>query len=215
MTARPHAKHTTDPHSLRSGCPLCVVALGPGALVQGARGPGRTGEPVPAQPRGAGPAGPARARRPRRHDETAGHHEPPARLQRLGQSGRAQRGQLRSRPGQPLPGLAGPSDPRGRPQGHDCGDVVARAASRDRRGLRTRGLRSRARERAEGHVGGDRDRGDDRGRPAGRGPAGDRARRQLRSSRDHGRHPDGRGRAGPRRGTGSGPHDVRLGQHAR
>ena len=59
--------------------------------------------------------------------------------------------------------------------------------------------------RAEGHLEGDRDRGDDRGRPAGRGPAGDRARRQLRASRDHGRHQDGRGRAGPREGTGAGP----------
>ena len=176
---------------------------------------GRSDEPVPDESRGAGPAGPARARRPRRHDETAGHHEASARLQRPCRRRRAERRELRSRQGQPLPGLAGRPDPEGRPQGHDRADVVAGAAARDRGGLRARGLRPRARGRAEGHVDGGRDGGDDRRRPAGRGPPGDRARRQLRPSRDHGRHQDGRGAAGPCEGTGPGPRDVRLGQHAR
>ena len=40
-------------------------------------------------------------------------------------------------------------------------DVVAEAPSRDRRGLRARGLRPRAEGRAEGHVDGGRDRRDD------------------------------------------------------
>ena len=136
-------------------------------------------------------------------------------LRRPGRRRRAERRELRPRQGQPLSGLAGRPDPEGRPQGHDGGNVVAEAASRDRRGLRARGLRPRAQGRAEGHVDGGRDRGDDRRRPAGRRPAGDRARRQLPPSRDHGRHQDGGGRTGQRKGTRPGPHDVRLGQHAR
>ena len=69
--------------------------------------------------------------------------------------------------------------------------------------------------RAEGHVDGHRDRGDDGRRSAGRGPSGDRARRQLRASRDHGGHQDGGGRARQRQGAGACADDVRLGQHAR
>ena len=135
--------------------------------------------------------------------------------QRLPPSRRAERGQLRSGQGQPLSGLAGRPDAEGRPQGHDRGDVVAEAASGDRRGLRARGLRPRAPRRAEGHVDGGRDRGDDGRRPAGRGPARDRARGQLRPSRDHGGHQDGGRPARQRQGAGAGPDDVRLGQHAR
>ena len=69
--------------------------------------------------------------------------------------------------------------------------------------------------RAEGRVDGGRDRGDDGRRPAGRGPASDRARRQLRPSRDHGGHQDGGRAARQCQGAGSGADDVRLGQHAR
>ncbi len=171
--------------------------------------------PLPGEPRGAGPAGPARARGPCRHAEAAGHHEAPSRLRRPGRRRRAERRELRRGQGEPLPGLAGRPDPEGRPESHDPRDVVGEASPRDRGGLRARGLRPRAEGRAEGHVDGGRDRRDEGRRPPGRGAAGDRARGQLRSSRDHGRHPDGRGAAGPREGEGPGPGDVRLGQHAR
>ena len=92
---------------------------------------------------------------------------------------------------------------------------MAEAASGDRGGLRARGLRPRARGRAEGRVDGGRDRGDGGRRPAGRGPAGDRSRGQLRRSRDHGGHQDGGRAARQCQGTGSGPDHVWMGQHAR
>ena len=210
-----HANGATEQRSPRPGTAAGAVALGPGAAGLGSRDRGRSPEPVPPQPGGARSPGAARGRRPRRHDEAAGHHEAPTRSQRLPEARRSERGELRPGQGEPVSGLAGRPHAEGRQQGHHSADVVAAAAAGDRRGLRARGLRPRARRRAEGRVDGGRDRGDDRGRPARGREARGRPRGQLRPSRDRGGHPHGGRPARQRQGTGAGPDDVRLGQHAR
>ena len=126
-----------------------------------------------------------------------------------------ERRELRSGQGQPLSGLAGRPDPEGPPEGHGRRGVVAERRpevaldfEREVYGHVPQGV-----PRVTWTVAKTAD--NDRRRTAGRRPACDRARGQLRSSRDHGRRQDGRGGAGQREGTGPGPHDVRLGQHAR
>ena len=66
-----------------------------------------------------------------------------------------------------------------RPQGHERGRVVEAAAAGDRRGVRSRGARPRAEERAEGHVGRQPHRELHRRRTAGRRQGAHRPGRQL------------------------------------
>ncbi len=89
------------------------------------------------------------------------------------------------------------------------GRVVERAAARDRRGLRSRGTRTRPEERAEGHVGRQPHRELHGGREAGRRQGAHRPGRQRVASRDQRQHPDDRRHAGGRRQAGAGDDDVR------
>ena len=90
----------------------------------------------------------------------------------------------------PYPEPARSPDAQERPEGHERGRVVEAAAARDRRGVRSRGARTRPEERAEGHVGRQPHRELQGGRAAGRRQGAHRQGRQLVASGDHRRHPD-------------------------
>ena len=91
-------------------------------------------------------------RRSPEHDGAARDHRAAAgaERQRVG----AQPRQLRRGAGQSVPEAAGRPDARERPEGHERRRVVEAATAGDRRGVRSRGPRTRAEGRAEGHVGG-------------------------------------------------------------